>query len=463
MMVLLALKSGVAVFLTILCVLVAVPLIWLLYRGVMKDRARFADAKLSSNNLTQKSFDELLMRRFRMAGKRTAFACMRIEIHDAQSQAEAFGETGFKNAVLALTTRIEKVFPNTAKVCRYAYDTITVLIDHGYSAEELSDFASFVILECKKPVEVAAGLVLEADVNVGVCQYNEFSNTYPQFWSNLEFALVESKRSGVNSFVLYTAELVNRESEEYKYYREIKEAIERNEFTLFYQPIVDIRTGDTVALESLLRWNHRTLGILPPSKFINIIEQTGDINWVGMWAYEQLLKQKRVWEQKFPEHPVLLTMNLSPKQLSSEELVDELRRIARKYRVLPREICFEIVEFALFDKMGTIRSNLEKMKAAGFTIAIDDYDLERNTFAMLEQVKVDYVKLERKFIESTRENMVAEGLVKTLVQYAQENRIQLVAEGIEDEQSVAVIRDMGIFLGQGYYYSRPVDPREILL
>lgn len=457
------LQPGVATFLTILFTVISIPLIVLLYFSIRKERNSYLESKLADNALTKETFDELVIRKLRGANKYTHFTVMKIEVLNTSVLSEVYGEVQVRNAFLKLNARLEKLFPtgSGAKTCLYELNTLMLLLDSNISRSDLSNYASLMILECKKPIQIGSGMTMELDVNIGINSYDTLNRTFDTFIQNLDYALVVAQRSGVNRFEFYSSEINGEDSEEYKYYKEIKEAIRHNEFALYYQTIHDVRTNKIVMVESLLRWNHKTLGVLAPNKFLHIIEQSGDINWVGLWAFEELIKQWRIWQTKYPGNRVVLSMNLSPKQLMNESLPDELKRIAKKYHMMPNNICFEIVEFAMFDRMEAIRTTIERLKGAGFRIAIDDYDIEQNTFAMISQLDLDYIKLERQFVANVEESPFVRGLVDPLITYATERNIGLIAEGIEDEKSVYAITGMGIPFGQGWYYSKPTAPDNI--
>lgn len=462
-MIISALQPGVAITLVVVFVVVAIPLIWLLARATRKDRLKFIDSKAQQGILNKTTFDEMLKRRFEIATKRTHFSCFYIEINDARNMRQSFGDTQYGNALKEIIQRIEKIFPHSVKACQYELDSIVVFSDDDYNESELNDLATFMVLEAKKTVNLSGGLQLDMEVNIGIASYNTFNDTYQKFWQNLELALVVSKRNGVNQFAVHTSELNNTESEEYQYYVEIKSAIDNNEFVLFYQPIVNLETGVNYGFESLLRWNHRTLGVIPPSQFLNILEQSGDITWVGMWAFEQLLKQKAEWASQFPDRPLVLSMNLSPKQLMSDKLCDDMRRILRKYRVDPSTISLEIVEFTMFDKMPIVKENVTRLHQMGFKVAVDDFGLDMSNFSILEQVEIDIIKLDRKFVAKAIDEKLSAGMMTTLINYATDKNIMLIGEGVEDERILEYLKGLGILLGQGYYFQKPAAAHNIIL
>ncbi|MFQ7034462.1 MAG: EAL domain-containing protein [Candidatus Borkfalkia sp.] len=454
------LKPGVAILLVVLFVLVAAAAMFFLYRGIRKDRNRYIADKLKIGELNKDSFDDLILRRFHSAGKNTHFSVFFIEINDAKNIRESFGEKQFAGAVNTLVERLYRILPKGSKVCLYEYDLLAVLVDEDLDKKALSDLASFCLLEGRKPVSLITRVRLELDLSIGVNSYNAFSANFNAFKQNLELALAVSKRNGLNKYTIYSSEISNSESEEYKYYQEIKSAIEANEFTLYYQPVYDLKNNVIFAYESLLRWNHKTLGVLAPGKFLNILEQSGDINWVGAWAFEQLLIAQQRYKQKNPDKNVTFSMNLSPKQLMNPNLTDDFRRVLKKYKVPANEVCMEIVEFAMFDKMPEVHENIQKLVQCGFQIALDDFGLEMSSLKRLENLQVNWVKLDRSFIDEAKDDLLIGGVANSLVGYAEKNDFRIIAEGIEDDVTLDFIKELSIPYGQGYYFGKPKAPAE---
>lgn len=453
------LSKGVNIFLTILVILLAVAAICFLVLGIMNERSRYISGKLKSGVLDKEGFDEFLKKRFASANKNTHFTVFYVEINDAKPLIESFGEKNYKNAVATLEDRFYKLFPRGSRICPYEYDALVVFCDEDFDKKEISDIAAFCLLEGHKPIGTITRVRIELDLNIGVCSYNAFSADFETFKQNLELALATSKRSGLNKFTVYSADLMGSDTEEYKYYQEIKQAIEDKEFTLYYQPIFDLNENKPIAYETLLRWNHKTLGVLSPAKFLTIIEQSGDINWVGAWAFEQMVVTYQQHKSK-AEDGVIFSMNLSPKQLMNPKLVEDFRRILKKHRVSANEVCLEIVEFAMFDKVPQVKENIERLVQSGFRIAVDDFGLEMSSLKMLENLQCNYVKLDKRFVEQSQDDFLIGGVVDALVGYAEKKNILIVAEGVEDEVTLEFLKERKINCGQGYFFGKPQPPEE---
>lgn len=452
-------NTGVSILFAILVPLLAAGAIVLLFFGIRRERRRYISNKLKKGTLDKEGFDEFLKKRFASANKNTRFTVFLVEINDARALIESFGERQYRNAVAALEDRFLKTFPRGSRICSYDYDSIMIYTEEDLNKKEVADIAAFCLMEGHKPIGMITRVKLELDLNVGVCSYNAFSADYEAFKQNLELALATSKRKGLNRFIVYSSELMGTDTEEYKYYQEIKQAIEDNEFTLYYQPIFDLQQNKPIAYESLVRWNHKTLGVLSPAKFLPIMEQSGDINWVGTWAFEQMLVTYTRHKEKSNDD-IFFTMNLSPKQLMNPKLVEDLRHILKKYRVNANEVCLEIVEFAMFDKVPQVAENIERLTQSGFKMAIDDFGLETSSLKMLDNLQVQYVKLNKSFVEQSQDDFLIGGVVDALVGYAENENIRIIASGVEDDVTVEFLKERKIHCGQGYIFGKPLPPED---
>ena len=454
---LVALGSGVQILLTILVpILVAGAGVFLFFR-IRRERNRFISGKYNKDALDKEGFDEFLRKNFASANKNTHFTVFYIEINDAKPMIEVFGEKQYQAAVSALEDRLFKIFPRGTRFCNYEYDSIMVFTEADMAQKEISDISAFCLMEGHKSIHMMNHIKLDLDLNIGVCSYNAFSPNYDAFRQNLELALAASKRGGLNRFALYSSELIGSDTEEYKYYQEIKKAIEDKEFTLYYQPIYELQQRTLIGYETLLRWNHKTLGVLPPSKFLTIMEQSGDINWVGAWAFEEMLVAFSRHKEKTHDE-IFFSMNLSPKQLMNPKLVEDLRRILKKYKVNANEICLEIEEFSLFDRVPQVSENIERLTQSGFKIAIDNFALETSSLTMLEKLHVYLVKLNKDFVEQSQDDFLIGGVVDALVRYAEKEGFRIVASGVEDEVTVGFLKGRRIDCGQGYFFGKPQPP-----
>ena len=455
------LDKGVYILLVVLFFLFCIGASVLLFFGIRRDRNRLIAEKYKIRELDRLGFEEMLKHKFETAREDTHFSVMLIRIDGMTDMKTSLGERQVKKITQTLRERIVRVIPHGSKICDYDDECLAVYIEEHMDNIGLTNVAMVTISECNKPVTLLTRAKLNINVNLGITSNNEFSSDAVSMLQNTELAVVTAKKGGFNKFVIYSEELAETQTDEYRQYQEIKTAISEHQFTLFYQPIYDVNKNKVVAYESLVRWVHPTLGVLTPYKFLPIMEQTGDINWIGTWAFEELLRTQTKYYKDHPENEdMIFSFNLSPKQLMYPHLAEEFRKIYKNFKIPAKNICMEIVEFSMFDKVPEVSSNILKLTQMGFKIAVDDFGLEMSSLKTLEDLKFDFVKLDRKFIEQAQDDFLIGGVVETLVGFAERKNFGVVAEGVEDEVILDYIKGLKIGYGQGYYYGKPKAPEE---
>lgn len=453
------LDTGVYILIVALAFVVFCVSIFFLILGIKRDRNRLIAEKYKIKELDRSGFEEMLKHKYDIAKPDTHFTVMLVQINELDELKTSLGERQVKKIALTLRERILTVIPHGSRVCDYDDIRLAIFIEEHMDNKGMSNVALSIITECNRPVVLLTRTKMTINVNVGIASNNEFCPDAKTLLQNAELATINSTKNGFNKYEIYSEQLAETQTEEYKQYQEIKLAIKDHQFTLYYQPIVDLSTGKVTAYETLVRWEHPTLGLLTPFKFLPIMEQTGDINWIGTWAFEEMLKMQT---KHYREHPddqhLIFTLNLSPKQLMYPHLAEEFRKVYKRYKIPAANICMEIVEFAMFDKVAEVNSNILKLTQMGFKIAIDDFGLEMSSLKLLEGLEFHWVKLDKKFIEQAQDDFLIGGLVETLVNFAEHKQFAIVAEGVEDEIIEDYVKGLKIGYGQGYHFGKPQPP-----
>ncbi len=242
------------------------------------------------------------------------------------------------------------------------------------------------------------------------------------------------------------------------YYYQIKRAISNKEFELYYQPMLDTTTNQIYAYEALLRWDHPDLGVLSPNKFINIMEQTGDIHWVGMWGLETVIKKQFELKNINGTAP-LFSLNISPKQLMNPTIAEDYNKILKRYKVEASDFILEIGEFLIFEKQQVVFENLVKLKKLNFKLAIDEFGIDISSFDQLDKMGIDIFKIDFKFIGE--DTFSVNRYMEFFMEYTDKNNKDVVCQGVETATEEVRAKGFGISKMQGYYYSRPMKSEKI--
>lgn len=389
----------------------------------------------------------------------TSFSLIYVDLDKFEDLTDAFGSKEGNNILENIVKRIKKVLPPSAKISRYHGDEFLIFLNNQYNQPEASKFALNILNELRNRTKLSNTSEIELTASIAVCFYPIHGNSLKRMLESLKIAIYQAKKNGGNTLKVYSDEF-NQDEDSVDYFYQVKHAIENKEFQLYYHPMIDYKNKEIYAYEALLRWNHPTLGVLTPNKFINIMEQTGDIHWVGNWGLETIIKTQYELRVINPHYEnIILSINLSPKQLLRENIASEFNKILRKFKGNPYQIILEIGEFALFDKNEQIFKNLIKLKEIGFKIAVDGFSLDLATINKLEEINVDVVKIRFEPLDGQSNN--EKRFLNMLLEYTRENNKLVVIEGIEEKEVIEPFLKEGVNLYQGYYFTPPISFIEI--
>jgi len=234
-------------------------------------------------------------------------------------------------------------------------------------------------------------------------------------------------------------------------------AIERNQLVVFYQPKMNLATRSIVGFEALLRWRHPLYGLVPPADFIPIAEETGVIVPVGAWVLRQACMQLKSWHAKFPcDPPLSMNVNLSVKQLGDPELVESVAGILAETGIPPESLNLELTESSLVSELESARDVLSSLQSLHVGLDLDDFGTGYSSFSYLRTLNFDALKIDRSFINRLESDSESRAIVETILNLARTLHMEVVAEGIETEEQLAKLVDLGCATGQGFLFSKPI-------
>jgi EAL domain-containing protein (putative c-di-GMP-specific phosphodiesterase class I) len=275
-----------------------------------------------------------------------------------------------------------------------------------------------------------------------------------------DIAMYRAKASR-NSHVTFTADMHAQVVARVSLEDDMRRALERDEFTVCYQPIVSLSTGVLAGFEALARWNHPQRGSVPADAFIPLAERLGLIGELGLRMLQAAAAQLAEWTRQFPDNPITMSANLSPRQLNAERLPGQLKQILESTGADPSRMILEITEGYLADDCGSADQLLRQMREMGFRVAIDDFGIGHSSLARLPVLPIDAVKIDRSFLRhaSTQRKFVA--IINAVVNLAYHIDATVVAEGIETLEQIALLQTLNCELGQGYYFSAPLPASQV--
>lgn len=457
-------NNGAYVFVTVIVLIIVCALTVFLFLRVKRDYRNYRDEiKLIMDNVMTKSEIVMAVTSYiNKIPKDMFFGLILIDFDKFSEIFDAYGEVESKKILEKSISNIHKVLPAKVQIGRYDKDEFLVLVRGDYSKNEIVKLANKIKEAADTPVKMFNGNEANQHTSISIAYYPFHGRSIKQLFNSLSLANYIAKKQGGDTVVQYSDEMDKKEGENVQYYNEIKSAIENKQFMLYYQPIINIRSKEIYGFEALLRWQHPEHGLLPPAKFINILEQSGDINWVGIWGIEALIKEYFNLRKLFPTIYFKLSMNLSPKQLTNENLIMDFQKLIKKYRVDTKAITIEIIEIAIFEKHEVVKSNILKLKELGFSIAVDGFEIDHNTLEKLQELPIDIIKLDKDFLLDDESSYVKERYAEMLIDYALISDKEVIFEGIEDYTMLQKALNFKIELAQGYYLSKPLSEEDLI-
>lgn len=451
-------SDGAFVFLSLLALVAFGGLIYLLLWSIIKERKKYLEEKKSyiegvlSATEIKASINQVISK----STLDTPFSIILLDIDRYSQMVSAFGEKISKDVIVHLANKFEKLIPFQVQMGRIAEDKFLFLFKHGYDYDEVYHVAEQLKAVFYENIRISYEVEVSTTASIALCSFPRHGRNLQQLLESLNVAIYTAKKNGGDRIVVYSDEMGKAESENVQYYEQVKKAIENKEFVLYYQPFVNVESKQIIGAEALLRWEHKELGLINPKDFIHILEQTGDIYWVGIWGLETMIQEYSELKVKYPYKEFELSINLSMKQLMNDHLIADFIKILRKYKVLAKNFIVELEEFIMFERNEKVKNTILKLRELGFKIAVDGFSFDNNTLLKIGNLPIDYIKLDSNFIQDEN-SVIIKHLTELLITFAKQRGITIIAERIENLEMVEYFKQYGIGIVQGYYISKPVS------
>lgn len=457
---LLAFDSGTYILFTVLMIIALGLICFVMFIRIRQDSKKYSLKGDDKGVMSAENFKRSVDRTLMSASARTKFYCFQIDIRDFDELKKSIGVEQFASIVKEQCSILSKLQPFGVKIGLKRQDSIMVMVK-AYDQNDLENMCKLIISSLAKEYALSENMTVNIEVNVAAALYPEAGANFDELNKNMGISMVVSRRKGENRYALYSPQLGNSETEEYKYYQEIREAIKAKEFALYYQPIVETNSLEVSGAETLMRWIHKSKGILRPSEFLYVMEQTGDINWVGFWCFERMVAQYIQWnanyEQKFD-----LSFNLSERQLLNPELADQMKAIVKKFKISPNSFVVEISDMLLYNTSDIVKKNLDALYKFGFKVCLDGFGTKFTSPTALENLPISSIKIDKEFWVRVENSTMIANIIEMLIQFAAEKTLLIIATGVENREEIDLLRKHGINYMQGYVFNKPKDAKDFI-
>ncbi|NLD75933.1 MAG: GGDEF domain-containing protein [Acidimicrobiales bacterium] len=393
------------------------------------------------------------------AHRRAQLGIILIDLHRFNQVNDMFGHTVGDQLMREVANRIRSVLGPTDRLARYAGDEFVMVSSNLNGTAALEKHARRLIRLIDQPYSVG-GQTIRISASVGAVLADGANDDPGELVRRANVARYQATAMGPGQVVIFeramSSALTPANAEHH-----VREALEKGEFRLQYQPVVDLSSGRVVGAEALVRWVSSERGTLPPDEFIPLLEETGLIVPVGTWVLQEACRQAGRLRTLVPGQPPAITVNVSARQLNQEGFPDIVAEALRAGEALERQIHLEITEGALMHDVGTAWTILRQTKALGVKLALDDFGTGYSSLSYVRRFSLDMLKIDKSFIDGIDSNPEDRAIVEHVIGLADALGMTTVAEGVERPEQLAWLRKLGCQMAQGFALSRPLSADDL--
>ncbi|MFQ5626726.1 MAG: putative bifunctional diguanylate cyclase/phosphodiesterase, partial [Methyloligellaceae bacterium] len=367
---------------------------------------------------------------------------------------DSLGHTAGDQLLQLVANRLTDHVRDGDTVARLGGDEFVIVLADIAKADDVEGVAQQLTEVLLQPFEIEQQEII-VTASIGISLFPHDGNDAGVLLKNADAAMYRAKDQGRNTYKLYSPAMTAHASARLSLEQSLRRALERQEFRLHYQPIIDLRSGDLIGAEALLRWEHSELGVVGPAEFLPLVEENGLIVPIGEWVLGTACAQNKAWQQ-IPLPPISVAVNLSNRQFHQANLLELIRRVLSDTSLAPGQLELELTEnIVMKDPEGAIETLCE-LRAMGVRLAIDDFGTGYSSLAYLKRFPLNVVKIDRSFVKDIMIDADDAAITGAIVAMAHKMNIQVVAEGVETPQQMAILREQECDYMQGYLVSRPM-------
>ena len=388
-----------------------------------------------------------------LAGRRGSVSALFLDLDGFKELNDTLGHAAGDHLLRVVAGRLSDAIRDDDTLARMGGDEFVLLVN-GSDPELLAERLLAILRE---PIELD-GSAFTVTASIGVARATG-EVTADQLVREADVAMYQAKSAGKNRYITFVPEMHQALRKRIELEIEAREAVDRGQLHLVYQPVIDLATGRVTGAEALLRWRHPTRGLVGPCDLIPVLEETGLIAVAGRWVLEQACRQAAAWRGLGRD--IDIAVNISPRQLEGEGVLDDVRSVLAITGLDPSALIIEITESTLLHDMATVTACVAGLKELGVRLALDDFGTGCSSIACLRQLPVDILKIDRSFVSASTTSEEAGALLRMLVQLGRSLELTVVAEGVEHPEQLAQLAHEGCHEAQGFLFARPLEARDL--
>ena len=412
---------------------------------------------------------ELFLDRLAIAAKRATLeplirpSLLFVDIDKFKTANAAFGLVVGDSLLLTVARRLGRNLGPQDTLARIGADQFALLLLSQTDPRELAMLAEQIRRAVRSPITIA-GQEVVLTASIGIAIYDGPDEDPAELLREAEIAMYRAKRSGSDRIEIFNAEMRTEKDGRVALEDELRAAVEKKQLKLVYQPIFYLPTETLAGFEALLRWEHPRLGLLNPTHFVPVAEESDLIIKLGSYVLTRAVREVQRWQRELPrpDQPLFVSVNVSSRQLFRPELINEVRHLLSRAVIPKGTLRLEITESLAMENPEKAASVLEQLAAAGTGLALDDFGTGYSSLSYLTLFSFDTIKVDRSFVQARSQNGSGAVVLRSIVALAHELGKKVVAEGVEAEDDVGFLRSIGCEYAQGYFYGEPMGERDLL-
>ena len=391
--------------------------------------------------------------------KERQLALFFIDLDQFKQINDSLGHDIGDRVLKVVAERLKAKIRKSDTLARLGGDEFTIIIENYKSINRVSQLAQSILNVLLQPMHIE-GQTLYTSSSIGISLYPEDDTSAEHLLKYADAAMYKAKEEGRNNYQFYRTEMTEQAFESVVMRAGLRQALEKNEFLVYYQPQIDASSGQLKGMEALVRWDHPTLGLLSPSKFLTLAEESGIIVEIDRWVMKTAMMQINAWyKQGF--NPGILALNLSLTHLRREDYIEVLNTTINEIYFRSEWLELEITESEVMKKFDEVITKLTLIKNLGIGIAIDDFGTGHSSLSYLNKLPVHKLKIDKSFIDDIPDKEEDVAIIKAIIALANNLNLSVLAEGVETAEQKDFLLENGCSCIQGYYYSVPLAALEI--
>lgn len=387
----------------------------------------------------------------------TSFAILFVDIDRFKVINDSLGHQAGDELLLKVTNKLRSLIRPSDMVARLGGDEFVILLENICDRDQATQIAQRLLVQLQHPIKIA-GEEIYSSVSIGIATSMAGYDKPEDIVRDADMAMYRAKLNGKSRYEIFDSSIHLGAVSQMQIEMDLRRACENNEFALHYQPIVSLISEDIIGFEALVRWNHPTRGLVPPSDFIPVAEETGIILPLGNWILHEACRQMQEWKENYSQpKDLIVSVNLSARQLEQIDLAEQISDVLRETGFDPNCLRLEITESVIMNNAEQAVITVNQLRGLGVRVSIDDFGTGYSSLSYLHRFPVDTLKVDRSFINRIGIDGENAEIVQTIITLAYNLNMDVVAEGVETLEQLNFLRQVNCSYGQGYYYSKPLD------